>query len=124
MGRTASIAIFVLAQIVLVVGVDLLFFRNRFWERLMVNVGMPVCGVGLRDGEPVGRDRPVRARATKTMTRGCPCFGRLAFFISGTFSGTALGCSNQAASAWTSRGVLVAGRNADHAELALREAPR
>ncbi len=23
-----------------VVGVDFLFFRNRFWERLMVNVGI------------------------------------------------------------------------------------
>jgi hypothetical protein len=25
---------------VVVVGVDLLFFRNWFWERLMVNVGI------------------------------------------------------------------------------------
>ena len=23
-----------------IVGVDLVFFRNRFWERLMVNVGI------------------------------------------------------------------------------------
>ncbi len=29
----------VLYVLVLVVGVDVLFFRNRFWERLMVNVG-------------------------------------------------------------------------------------
>ena len=28
-----------LALIAVVVGVDVLFFRNRFWERLMVNVG-------------------------------------------------------------------------------------
>ena len=30
----------VLALVAIVVGVDVLFFRNRFWERLMVNVGM------------------------------------------------------------------------------------
>jgi hypothetical protein len=27
-------------MIAAVVGVDLLFFRSRFWERLMVNVGI------------------------------------------------------------------------------------
>jgi type IV secretory pathway VirB2 component (pilin) len=26
--------------VAIVVGVDILFFRNRFWERLMVNVGI------------------------------------------------------------------------------------
>jgi hypothetical protein len=29
-----------LALIVVVVGVDVLFFRNRFWARLIVNVGI------------------------------------------------------------------------------------
>jgi type IV secretory pathway VirB2 component (pilin) len=28
------------ALIAVIIGVDLLFFRNRFWERLMVNVGL------------------------------------------------------------------------------------
>jgi len=32
----------VLALVAVVVGVDVLFFRNRFWERLMVNVGVVV----------------------------------------------------------------------------------
>ena len=32
--------LYVLALIAVVVGVDILFFRNRFWERLMVNVGI------------------------------------------------------------------------------------
>ena len=32
--------IYVLALFAVVVGVDVLFFRNRFWERLMVNVGI------------------------------------------------------------------------------------
>ena len=32
--------LYVLAMVAVVVGVDVLFFRNRFWERLMVNVGV------------------------------------------------------------------------------------
>ena len=40
MGSKAVIALYVLALVAVVVGVDLLFFRNRFWERLMVNVGI------------------------------------------------------------------------------------
>ena len=32
--------LFVLVLIAVVVGVDLLFFRSRFWERLMVNIGL------------------------------------------------------------------------------------
>jgi hypothetical protein len=40
MGRQAAVALYVLALVAVVVGVDILFFRNRFWERLMVNVGI------------------------------------------------------------------------------------
>jgi hypothetical protein len=40
MGRQAAIVLYVLALIAVVVGVDVLFFRNRFWERLAVNVGI------------------------------------------------------------------------------------
>jgi hypothetical protein len=40
MGRQAAVALYVLALIAVVVSVDVLFFRNRFWERLMVNVGI------------------------------------------------------------------------------------
>ena len=32
--------LYVLAMVAVVVGVDVLFFRNRFWERLLVNVGI------------------------------------------------------------------------------------
>jgi hypothetical protein len=38
MGDLAAVVLYVLALVVVVVGVDLLFFRNRFWERLIVNV--------------------------------------------------------------------------------------
>ncbi len=40
MGRQVVVALYVLALIAVVVGVDVLFFGNRFWERLMVNVGI------------------------------------------------------------------------------------
>jgi type IV secretory pathway VirB2 component (pilin) len=40
MGKSAAITFYVVFMAVVVVGVDLLFFRNRFWERLMVNVGI------------------------------------------------------------------------------------
>ena len=31
---------YVVLMVVVIVGVDVLFFRNRFWERLTVNVGI------------------------------------------------------------------------------------
>jgi len=40
MAKNMSIVVYVLAMIAVVVGVDLLFFRNRFWERLAANVGI------------------------------------------------------------------------------------
>jgi len=40
MGRQAAVVLYVLALVAVVVGVDVLFFRNHFWERLTVNVGI------------------------------------------------------------------------------------
>jgi len=40
MGRSAALVLYALFMVAVVVGVDLLFFRDRFWERLMVNVGI------------------------------------------------------------------------------------
>lgn len=40
MTRNVSVVLYVVALIAVVVIVDMLFFRNRFWERLMVNVGI------------------------------------------------------------------------------------
>jgi arginine exporter protein ArgO len=40
MGRGAAGVLYFLALVAVVVGVDFLFFRNRFWQRLMVNVGI------------------------------------------------------------------------------------
>jgi hypothetical protein len=38
--RREAVVLYVLALIAVVVGVDVFFFRNRFWPRLMVNVGI------------------------------------------------------------------------------------
>ena len=40
MGRQPAVVLYVLALVVVVVGVDVLFFRHHFWERLAVNVGI------------------------------------------------------------------------------------
>ncbi len=38
MGRQA--VLYVVALVAVVVGVDVLFFRHQFWERLIVNIGI------------------------------------------------------------------------------------
>jgi len=40
MTRNLSVVLYILLMIVVVVSVDLLFFRNRFFERLIVNIGI------------------------------------------------------------------------------------
>ncbi len=40
MGRQAASVLYVVAMAALIVAVDFLFFRNRFWERVAVNVGI------------------------------------------------------------------------------------
>ncbi|HUC57353.1 MAG TPA: hypothetical protein VMA95_08125 [Streptosporangiaceae bacterium] len=40
MGKQAITVLYIVAMIAVVVGVDVLFFRNQFWERLLVNVGI------------------------------------------------------------------------------------
>ena len=40
MGRQAVVVLYVLALVAVVVGVDVLFFRQQFWERLLANVGI------------------------------------------------------------------------------------
>jgi hypothetical protein len=40
MGRQVTVVLYVVLMAAAVVAVDFLFFRNRFWERLMVNIGI------------------------------------------------------------------------------------
>jgi len=38
--RNMAVLLYVLVLIAVIVSVDLLFFKNRFWERLIVNIGI------------------------------------------------------------------------------------
>jgi cytochrome c oxidase subunit IV len=40
MGRQTRVVPYVLVLVIVVVGVDVLFFRHLFWERLSANVGI------------------------------------------------------------------------------------
>ena len=40
MGRQVAVVLYVVAMAAVIVGVDIVFFRNRFWERLIVNIGI------------------------------------------------------------------------------------
>jgi hypothetical protein len=40
MGGKATVVLYVVLMAAVVVAVDFLFFRNRFWERLIVNLGI------------------------------------------------------------------------------------
>ena len=40
MGSRIAIVLYVAAMAAVIVGVDFVFFRNRFWERLTVNIGI------------------------------------------------------------------------------------
>jgi hypothetical protein len=40
MRRQAIVVLYVLALVASVVGVDVLFFRHQFWERLIANIGL------------------------------------------------------------------------------------
>jgi uncharacterized membrane protein len=40
MPKNIHVVLFTLIMIAVVVSVDLLFFKDRFWERLMANIGI------------------------------------------------------------------------------------
>ena len=40
MGRQVAAVLYVVAMAAVIVGVDFVFFRNRFWARLTVNIGI------------------------------------------------------------------------------------
>ena len=40
MPRDIYVVLYILVLIAVVVSVDLLLFKNRFWERLIVNIGI------------------------------------------------------------------------------------
>lgn len=48
MARQASVAavLYVVMMVAVIVGVDIAFFRSRFWERLIVNIGIVAIFLG------------------------------------------------------------------------------
>jgi hypothetical protein len=40
MSKQAAGVLYASVMVAVIVGVDFMFFRNRFWERLMVNIGI------------------------------------------------------------------------------------
>ncbi len=40
MGRQVAVVLYVVAMAAVIVGIDIMFFRDRFWERLIVNIGI------------------------------------------------------------------------------------
>ena len=40
MGRPVAIVLYVMAMVAVIVGVDFGFFKNRFWPRLIANIGI------------------------------------------------------------------------------------
>lgn len=40
MSKNVAGVLYVVAMVAVIVGVDFGFFRNRFWERLTVNIGI------------------------------------------------------------------------------------
>jgi Mn2+/Fe2+ NRAMP family transporter len=40
MGRQVAVVLYVVAMVAVIVGMDVLFFRYRFWDRLIANIGI------------------------------------------------------------------------------------
>jgi preprotein translocase subunit SecE len=40
MGRPVVVVLYLAVMVAIIVGVDFAFFRNRFWERLIANIGI------------------------------------------------------------------------------------
>jgi protein-S-isoprenylcysteine O-methyltransferase Ste14 len=40
MSKQLAVVLYVVVMVAVIVGVDVVFFRGRFWERLMSNIGI------------------------------------------------------------------------------------
>ncbi len=47
LGRQVAVALYVLAMVAIIVGVDLAFLRDRFWMRLAFNLSVVVVFLAL-----------------------------------------------------------------------------
>ena len=46
MGRQVAVVLYVVAMVAVIIGVDFAFLRNRFWVRLIANIGIVLLFVG------------------------------------------------------------------------------
>jgi len=40
MGKQTAVVLYVMAMVAVIIGADVIFFRNRFWERLIANIAI------------------------------------------------------------------------------------
>jgi hypothetical protein len=57
MDRRLAVLLYVVAMAAVIVGVDFVFFRNRFWERLIVNIGIVLVFGAFYQGSSRFHDR-------------------------------------------------------------------
>jgi len=77
MRRQAAVVVYVLALVAVVVGVDILFFRHHFWERLIGHPVVDAAGVVVSASTAAGRGPSevarVRARMRPAPPGGARC---------------------------------------------------
>jgi hypothetical protein len=59
MGRQVAVVLYGVAMAAVIVSVDLVFFRNRFWERLSVNIGIVLVFGAFYFSPPYARGRMI-----------------------------------------------------------------
>ena len=57
MGRNVIVSLYALLMVAEIIGVDLAFFRNRFFERLVANVGIVLPALAFTLGSAGANDR-------------------------------------------------------------------
>ena len=94
MGRQVAVALYVVAMAAVIVGVDFAFFRNRFWERLTVNIG--IC-LGVRSFLLQIPQASMKHSVSHSRVSGTRAFA----VLSAARSRNRTGCSGSPRSTWS-----------------------
>jgi hypothetical protein len=73
MSRQVVVVLYVMAMVAIIVALDFVFFRNRFWERLMVNIGMSWCSQPFTSGSSSLPDCKLRHYRSRRAEAPSPC---------------------------------------------------
>ena len=65
MRQNMTTVLYVLLMVIVIVGLDLVFFRDLFWERLLSNVGVFHDHATVRRAPPSLRSRPFLTEAPR-----------------------------------------------------------